>query len=280
MPRKKSVFRYPGGKYKAIKYIRPFWKQIKHDEYREPFVGGGSVFISKPLVKINWINDIDDSYIAFYKTIQEQTLRRQLIDDLLSLNINKETYDYFYNLKPKNNFEKAKRIYVLNRCSFSGITRWNSFIGDVRYNISSTKDAIEELGKKLANVKITSTDFEEVINSPKTGEGNVFMYLDPPYAESRQIVAYNKTFDRADHERLCKVLKKIDKEMDDFYFLLSYDNCEYIRSKYDWANQYSCSWTYSVANANVHHNPRESGNELFISNIKLKKTKQLMLDSV
>lgn len=55
----KSIFRYPGGKFKAIKYIQPFWSQVKHNEFREPFIGGGSVFIAKPLVEFNWINDLD-----------------------------------------------------------------------------------------------------------------------------------------------------------------------------------------------------------------------------
>jgi len=55
-----SIFRYPGGKARALKFIEPFWRQIDHDEYREPFIGGGSVYINKPNVKFNWINDLDD----------------------------------------------------------------------------------------------------------------------------------------------------------------------------------------------------------------------------
>ena len=42
-----QIFRYPGGKAKAIKFIKPFWENCPHQEYREPFVGGGSVFIAK-----------------------------------------------------------------------------------------------------------------------------------------------------------------------------------------------------------------------------------------
>ena len=47
-----SIFRYPGGKLKALKFINPFWQQIEHDEYREPFVGGGSVYIHKPMFNL------------------------------------------------------------------------------------------------------------------------------------------------------------------------------------------------------------------------------------
>ena len=41
----KTPFRYPGGKFYALKHILPLIDQISYDEYREPFVGGGSIFL-------------------------------------------------------------------------------------------------------------------------------------------------------------------------------------------------------------------------------------------
>ena len=75
-----SIFRYPGGKLKAIKFIRPFWNQIEHDEYREPFVGGGSVYIAKEPVQFNWINDLDNDLIAFYKVISDDKERKNIAE--------------------------------------------------------------------------------------------------------------------------------------------------------------------------------------------------------
>lgn len=264
----KSIFRYPGGKLKAIKYIKPFWEQISHDEYREPFLGGGSVFINKPKVKFNWINDIDKNVIAFFKTIAKKEKKKRLIQDLMNTKISKELYEKVYFSKPKNDFDRAKRYYILNRCSFSGIVVWKAFIGDVRFNITTAKDLIERVGNKLSKVKITSLDFEKVIKAKAKGK-DVFMFLDPPYAESRQVVAYNHFFKKEDHTRLCRLLKETN-----FKFLLTYDDCEFIRNLYDWTNIYEHSWTYSVANSNVHHNPRERGKELFISNFRLKRNIQ------
>ena len=42
-----SPFRYPGGKFYALKYILPFLNAVPHTEFREAFVGGGSVFFGK-----------------------------------------------------------------------------------------------------------------------------------------------------------------------------------------------------------------------------------------
>ena len=256
----KSLLRYPGGKAKAVKFIEPFWENIEHNEYIEPFVGGGSVFIKKPSVGFNWINDIDKDVTAFYKIIQKKKSREELIAELLTLDISQKTYDELFYSKPKNYYDKAKKFYVLNRTSFSGIRRWRSFIGDIRYNIKNTQYLMREVGEKLRHYKITAYDFEKVLTS---NYDDAFIYLDPPYSESRQVVAYNHVFAKEDHIRLAKILKKLKTP-----FLITYDNTEFIREMYDWAYMKPYTWTYSVANTRKHHNPRESGNELFITNFE------------
>ena len=75
----KTPFRYPGGKYYALKYLLPYIKRIPHDEYREPFIGGGSVFFGKPKAKTSWINDIDSELINVYKVIQNDRKNKELI---------------------------------------------------------------------------------------------------------------------------------------------------------------------------------------------------------
>jgi DNA adenine methylase len=266
----RTLLRYPGGKVKAIKFIKPIISSIPHTEYREPFVGGGSIFMSKDPVKINWINDIDKDVIAFYKILANEKQREELIKDLLGLKISRRLYDDLYYSKPRDLYGKAKRFYTINRTSFSGITKWNAFIGDVRYNIKSSQDYMRIVGERLSNYKITSWDFEKII-SEKSKE-TPFLFLDPPYSESRQVAAYNHAFTQQDHIRLSKLLKKTK-----YPFLLTYDNTEFIRNLYDWAYQKPFSWTYSIANSRVHHNPRESGNELFIANFEIKEQIQMTL---
>ena len=61
----KTPLRYPGGKSKAIKTLSQ-WYPKKISEYREPFIGGGSIAIDvakkNPHIPI-WINDL---YIPLY----------------------------------------------------------------------------------------------------------------------------------------------------------------------------------------------------------------------
>ena len=61
----KTPLRYPGGKSKAIKTLTPWFPQII-SEYREPFIGGGS--IANQITKLYpdipvWINDL---YVPLY----------------------------------------------------------------------------------------------------------------------------------------------------------------------------------------------------------------------
>ena len=61
----KTCLRYPGGKSKATKTLSP-WYPENFKEYREPFIGGGSVAFyttqAYPDIPI-WINDL---YVPLY----------------------------------------------------------------------------------------------------------------------------------------------------------------------------------------------------------------------
>jgi DNA adenine methylase len=61
---------------------------------------------------------------------------------------------------------------------------------------------------------------------------------------------------------LAKLLKETEH-----YFCLSYDDCDEVRSLYDWANIYERSWFYNTANTTGN---RIVGNELIITNYSVK----------
>ncbi len=69
---KKSPLRYPGGKTRAVKMLLP---RIPNDitEYREPFLGGGSMAIAMtrqyPDLPI-WVNDSYENLTTFWQVLQ------------------------------------------------------------------------------------------------------------------------------------------------------------------------------------------------------------------
>ena len=94
----KSHLRYPGGKSKALKKIIPIITEVNSfEEYREPMIGGGSIFFAVKQVfpdKRYWINDINKDLCLFYRNY-------------------KENYSKLINEIRKINFELTKQMRIL-----------------------------------------------------------------------------------------------------------------------------------------------------------------------
>lgn len=257
-----SPFRYPGGKYYALKHILPFITCVPHDEFREPFLGGGNVFFAKTKSKYNWLNDLEEDLIVTYNIMAEENLRKKLIKRISNEIATKERHAAVKELNPNTQFDIAFKTYYLNRTSYSGIIHkaaWGYKEGKSSPP-QNWKNMIEPAGKKLEKVKLTSEDFKEIINAKAIGE-QVFMYLDPPYFHADQKRAYTKSFVLKDHLRLATLLRKTK-----YLFCLSYDDCAEIRQLYSWANIYERSWLYNTANSN---GKRIIGEELVITNYQI-----------
>lgn len=263
-------FRYPGGKFYALNLLRPFLC-VEHDEFREPFVGGGTVFFNKPKSSFNWINDIDKELITTYQVMSNPILRKELVNALGKEIASKERWKEIFCWKPKNSFEIALRYYYLNRTSFSG--KLISAAWGYRPKRSLPPERWQErilpCGSKLEGVKITNYDFEQVITAPSSGK-QIFMFLDPPYFKPPKKKHYRNGFTIDDHMRLARVLKNTK-----YKFLLTYDDVDEIHNLYKWANINEVNFFYRVDNAQVQAGQRRLGFELVITNYDT--TKQLNL---
>ena len=81
----KTPLRYPGGKSRAITKISEFFPDLsKYEQFREPFLGGGSVslWVTKtyPDLKI-WVNDLYEPLYNFWVQLQTNGSEMQ---DILS----------------------------------------------------------------------------------------------------------------------------------------------------------------------------------------------------
>lgn len=258
--RVRSPFRYPGGKFYAVKYLERVWEKVPHDEYREPFVGGGQVFFAKPKVEFNWLNDIFAELMNVYRTIQDDELRPKLTRLLSGEHVDKARHALMKEWTPRNPLESAHRFYFLNRTSYSGIMHKPAW-GYHPLNSAPPKSWVEFIDKaaeKLQGVRLTALDFEDVMRAPAVGK-QVFMYLDPPYIEADQERAYAHSFTMKDHERLVRLLRQTK-----YKFLLTYDDCNTARRLYSWANLRPEEWWYNTAN--IRTKTRKKGRELLITN--------------
>jgi DNA adenine methylase len=191
----KTCLRYPGGKSKATKTLAP-WYPANFKEYREPFIGGGSVAFyttqAYPDIPI-WINDL---YVPLYNFWIQLRDNGEELSELLK-EIKTKVSDFgtqdekdaahkeLFNktrvdINTQEGLERAASFFVLNKCSFSGLTENSTFsVTASRSNFSFVGiEKLKEFSKLMKNWKITNIDYSEVMNAP--GD-DVFVFLDPPY---------------------------------------------------------------------------------------------------
>ena len=270
-----SPLRYPGGKSKSLHKIIPHIYS-DYEEFREPFVGGGSVFLAA-MQRINRmalykINDLNYDLYCFWKELKENG--DELINKIQSIrntfNKGKELYKYITSENAnKTDLERAVRFFVLNRITFSGTTDSGGFSEQAfqkRFTQSSIQ-RLKRLPKLLKNVKIEYGDYEKQLLEP--GE-DVFIFLDPPYFSAVKSKLYGRNGDlhtSFDHNRFAHNMRKCPHK-----WLITYDDCQEIRDLFSFA--YIHRWKAQYGMNNVSKKKIEKGRELFITNYKLRSKSQ------
>jgi len=267
-----SPFRYPGGKFYARRLILSLIPL--HTYYCEPFAGGASVFFAKEKAQSSLLNDLDIEVINTLRQIRDNV--ENLIAALNGIPASKENHTYYKNVyAPRNDLESALRWYYLNRTSYSGIMRaencyWG-FGSQYSMRPENWPPHLRTVSDKLHNVKLSSVDFEEVIdNAPNRS----FLFVDPPYYNADQQKFYNCTFSFDDHLRLADCLRRNTKRIS---FLLTYDDHEDVRKLYEWTKMInSKQWNYTINRTDDQKNGkqkkdgfrsvRSKGKEIFVQN--------------
>lgn len=261
----KSPLRYPGGKNRAIKYISPLIP--KFSEFREPFIGGGSVFFyvkQRFPNKEFWINDLYYKLFEFWT--QSQSNLNQVVD---KVKIWKDEYKdgkilhrfLLDNFTKFSELEVASAFFILNRLTFSGTSESGGYSKQAfehRFTHSSI-DRLSIIDKVLTDTKITNLDFQEVVNAP--GD-DVFIFLDPPYFSATKSALYGKNGNMHkgfEHERFAEAMKNCQHK-----WLITYDDSEYIRELFSFAKIFPWNLTYGMKN--VKKGVDKKGKEVFISN--------------
>ncbi len=262
----KSPLRYPGGKSRAVELISSFVPD--YDEFREPFVGGGSVFVYlKQLLpnKNYWVNDIYFDLFKLWEISQNHIDR--LIEQIYvwrnKFSDGKELHRFLIdNKKNFNDIEIASAFFIFNRITFSGTTESGGFSVQA-FNNRFTESSIlrlKQFAKILPNTIITNYDYQEVVEK---GGDNVFIFLDPPYFSATKSALYGKNghlHKQFDHKRFAEVMKNCNHK-----WLLTYDDSEYIRELFSFAEISPFNLMYGMRNVNPNKS-NQKGKEILISN--------------
>jgi DNA adenine methylase len=262
----KSPIRYPGGKSRAAELIASIAPNFT--EFREPFVGGGSVFVHLKQKFPNrqfWVNDMYFELANFWSKTQSDTegVIFQVEKWRTEFPEGKPLYQFLNeNMSAFNEMEKAAAFFIFNRVTFSGTTESGGFSQqafDGRFTPSSI-ERLKPFGQVLKNTQITNFDYQQVVD---TEGADVFIFLDPPYFSATKSALYGKNghlHKGFDHARFAEVMKKCSHK-----WLITYDDSPYIRQLFSFAHIMNWNLTYGMRNV-VKEKTNQKASEVFISN--------------
>ena len=234
----KPPFAWMGGKRHLFKELYSRWPK-GFDNYVEPFIGGGFVFLNQPNrseVKTQEISDISIHIVRAYKFIQRDP---ELLVSRLKEIMPTRGKSFF--MKTRKNFNKQKAsdedltvwFLYLNHLAWGGIVNFKKD-GKMHASYNALKglnsfdfDNLFKVSEKLKGVKILQRNF---VNSElEKRKGKTFYYLDPPYHLTHG--NYDKEgFDVIDQVKLAAICKRIDLAGD--LFMLSNSSTDRLKALY------------------------------------------------
>ena len=268
----KTPLRYPGGKSRACTKLGQFFPDLRdYVEFREPFLGGGSVAIhvSKlyPNLKIT-VNDLYEPLINFWMNLQ--MFGDDLTKDLKNLKIahcNQDSARCLFaemkdaiNDKTKTDLERAVAFYVVNKCSFSGLTESSSFSAQASDSNFSMRGIEKLTGYQeiIQDWKITNLSYEDLLTDWK----DTFIYLDPPYDIKDNL--YGKSGEmhkKFDHDKFAKDCDDHTADM-----MISYNSSQLIKNRFKNWNAVEFDLTYTMRSVGDYMSDQQTRKELLLLN--------------
>lgn len=259
MTKYRSPLRYPGGKSANTKEIgAQFPKGFR--EYREPFLGGASMYFyarNHDLAQEYYLSDLYGPVGWFWKQLQNRLAYLEMVSQLYEwLTLDADTKKAIFIAIKKYGIQTASEFYFCNRVSYSGTIESGGFSKSAA-NGRFTKSSIVRLrqaheGLNGAAVGIGIHDYDTSFGLPGSG---VFIFCDPPYFTAEKLYGKNGDLHKNfSHQRLADRVKRTPHKV-----LLTYDDCPEIRALYKGFNIIPWDVGYSMGNT-------KRGAELFIRN--------------
>ena len=272
----KTPLRYPGGKSRACVKIGQYIPNLdNYDEFREPFLGGGSVaiHITKKYPNLNiWVNDLYEPLVNFWQ--QLQMFGREMRDELLQLkyrhveptsarNLFLDAKKYLARpLEDSENFQRAVSFYVVNKCSFSGLTESSSFsaqASDSNFSIRGI-DKLPGYSEIIKKWRITNYSYDYLLKSEL--DRKAFVYLDPPYDIKDNLYGKKGSMHKGfDHD-----LFAADCDSCSMDCLISYNSDQLVKDRFKSWNAAEFDLTYTMRSVGEYMREQKKRKELLLFN--------------
>jgi DNA adenine methylase len=215
-----------------------------------------------------WVNDLYEPLVNFWLSIQNNG--EQLYTDLRDLkekHPNRDSARELFNESKeiindgeRNNQERAVAFYIVNKCSFSGLTESSSFSAQASESNFSMRGIERLTGYQeiISDWKITNTTYEDLLTSWQ----DAFIYLDPPYDIKDNLYgrkgAMHKRFD---HDKFAKDCDRHTADM-----MVSYNSSQLVKDRFkDWTAA-EFDLTYTMRSVGEYMRDQQQRKELLLLN--------------
>jgi site-specific DNA-adenine methylase len=268
----KTPLRYPGGKSRACEKMRPYFPDLRnYDEFREPFLGGGSVaiYITKKYPNLDiWVNDLYEPLVNFWQQLQMfgTDLKDKLVDLKTANNTPELARELFLHTKGQINdqslpsIHRAVAFYVVNKCSFSGLTESSSFSPQASINNFNLRgiEKLPEYSKLIASWRITNYSYDYLMD----GNKGAFMYLDPPYDIKDNLYGNKGSMHKGfDHDKFAS-----DCDSCSMHQLISYNSDQLVKDRFKNWNTGEFDLTYTMRSVGEYMREQKERKELLLFN--------------
>jgi len=271
----KTPLRYPGGKSRALSKLFQFIPDLKdYTEFREPFLGGGSVALEigkrYPHIEI-WVNDLYEPLYNFWKILQSdgQKLRDILVqlkqrhpDPSSAKKLFLDAKDYL--AQPVgNSIDRAVSFYVVNKCSFSGLTESSAFSKQASESNFSMNgiEKLPEYSLMIKKWKITNLSYELMLHDKE----KTFIYLDPPYEIKSNLYGRKGDMHKGfNHDEFASICDKSSSPI-----LISYNSSQLIRERFEEWTVAEFAHTYTMRSTGCYNKEQASRKELVLINYEV-----------
>jgi site-specific DNA-adenine methylase len=268
----KTPLRYPGGKSRACVKMNPYFPDLRdYDEFREPFLGGGSVaiHITKKYPNLDiWVNDLYEPLVNFWQVLQTFSgdLRDTLSREKSNNNNPEAAKELFLAAKDMINdttltsVDRAVAFYIVNKCSFSGLTESSSFSAQAS-NANFSLRGIEKLpeySKLIEKWRITNYSYDYLMD----GNKGAFMYLDPPYDIKDNLYGRKGSMHKGfDHDKFAA-----DCDANDMDQLVSYNSDQLVKDRFKNWKAAEFDLTYTMRSVGEYMRDQKQRKELLLFN--------------
>jgi len=236
------------------------------------FLGGGSVALEMTKRLPNdvpiWVNDLYGPLYNFWIILRDNPveLQRKLVELKSRYPDRGNAKGLFLDAKDivndgtKSDTERAIAFYILNKCSFSGLTESSSFSAQASDSNFSMRGILklQDYSKLIQRWKITNLDYQELA----CDDTYTFIYADPPY-DIKDVLYGNKgsMHKGFDHARFADVM---DAQLCNV--MISYnDHPDIVQRFLDWC-LYDYEHTYTMRSTGSYMSDQKKRRELICTN--------------